>query len=156
MKRNWEGVVLKVMGAKDFTLQVTARVTAPGDLHYGAQVETATEPDRDSTPSNDVPTEDDQASAAVDPIVADLAIVTAGAATTTIYPTMLDADVALDVVKAFTGTVRIDPLFAAIADDACKRLGQRPQGLERLLAAALLHHHQGDGGRCAGAQEHAL
>lgn len=25
LKRNWEGVVLKVMGAKDFTLQVTAR-----------------------------------------------------------------------------------------------------------------------------------
>ncbi|OWY62813.1 hypothetical protein B7486_56420, partial [cyanobacterium TDX16] len=56
------------------TLQVTAQVTASGPLAYGAQVETADEPDVDSTPSNDVPTEDDQAVVAVTGVEADLSL----------------------------------------------------------------------------------
>jgi uncharacterized repeat protein (TIGR01451 family) len=56
------------------TLQVTARVTAAGPLAYGAQVETATEPDRDSTPSNDEPGEDDQDVVTLVGIEADLSL----------------------------------------------------------------------------------
>jgi uncharacterized repeat protein (TIGR01451 family) len=51
------------------TLSVTASVTTPGTKVNTAQVWTANEFDSDSTPGNDAPTEDDQASAQVVPVV---------------------------------------------------------------------------------------
>lgn len=56
------------------TLLVTAQVTASGPLAYGAQVETAIEPDLDSTPANDVADEDDQDVVAIVGIEADLSL----------------------------------------------------------------------------------
>lgn len=49
------------------TLAITAQVLPSGDYGNTAQVETSDFPDPDSTPGNDDPTEDDQASAAVAP-----------------------------------------------------------------------------------------
>lgn len=51
------------------TLAITARVTTPGTKVNTAQVWTANEFDSDSTPGNDVPAEDDQATAQVVPVV---------------------------------------------------------------------------------------
>lgn len=42
------------------TLQITARVTAPGSITNSAEVSASGAPDPDSTPGNDVPAEDDQ------------------------------------------------------------------------------------------------
>jgi uncharacterized repeat protein (TIGR01451 family) len=51
------------------TLAITARVTTPGTKVNTAQIWTANQFDSDSTPGNDVPTEDDQATAQVVPVV---------------------------------------------------------------------------------------
>ncbi|MFO0807784.1 MAG: SdrD B-like domain-containing protein [Gemmataceae bacterium] len=56
------------------TLTVVATVTVPGAKTNTAQVSAADQPDVDSTPNNSVPTEDDQASAIVDPPVIDLSL----------------------------------------------------------------------------------
>lgn len=47
------------------TLQITAKVTASGAITNTAQVTAANEPDPDSTPNNNVSSEDDQASASL-------------------------------------------------------------------------------------------
>ncbi|MDB4770824.1 hypothetical protein OAG60_01985 [bacterium] len=56
------------------TLTITAEVTATGTLENIAEVLTANQPDIDSTPNNNDPNEDDQASATVTPQVADLTL----------------------------------------------------------------------------------
>jgi uncharacterized repeat protein (TIGR01451 family) len=61
--------------AQTATLTVTARVTGTGSLSNVAQVLTSDQDDPDSTPGNNVPSEDDQASAAVTvPPAADLSV----------------------------------------------------------------------------------
>ncbi len=56
------------------TLQVVALVTTIGAKTNTAQVTAVDQPDIDSTPNNDVATEDDQASAIVTPRVADISL----------------------------------------------------------------------------------
>jgi len=62
----------QVANGEVLTLNVTAEVTAVGAVENVAEVLTANQPDIDSTPNNNDPSEDDQASATVTPQVADL------------------------------------------------------------------------------------
>ncbi len=56
------------------TLDLVATATVPGPLSTTAQVATANEPDVDSTPGNDVATEDDQDTAHITVVAADLSL----------------------------------------------------------------------------------
>ena len=62
----------QVANGEVLTLNITAEVTDVGTLENVAEVLTANQPDIDSTPNNNDPNEDDQASATVTPQVADL------------------------------------------------------------------------------------
>ena len=67
----------RVANGEVVTANITAEVTATGNLVNVAEVLTANQPDINSTPNNDDPNEDDQASASVTPQVADLVLVKA-------------------------------------------------------------------------------
>ena len=67
----------RVANGEVVTANITAEVTATGNLVNVAEYSTANQPDINSTPNNDDPNEDDQASASVTPQVADLVLVKA-------------------------------------------------------------------------------
>ena len=68
----WAVGALKVGASAQ--LQISARVLTPGTKVNTAQVAAADQPDPDSAPGNNNPREDDQASATVRPLVADLSL----------------------------------------------------------------------------------